>query len=383
MQFHRLIAPFAAAAVLGASALAAQPADEKPWGDVQCVFEQPNRVVVVGDVLGEHERFVELLRSMDLIDEDGHWSGGDAHLVQLGNLFGQNAGAEDVNRLMMRLDSEARQAGGRVHSLLGDTDFMVLSATLGPLDPAVYSHMDRDSDAEALRRLIERKCEQLVDDMRARGIDEAQFDTLLAQHADVMRRTFGPGAATYYETLTPKTEYGRWLRGRNAVVKIGDIVYSHGGVSADYARTPLKEINDQVRRRLWNEDIWVPVHVKNDITGPLWWRELSLRREGEVYDLLEWLAWALDARAQVVGHSPTDGPLKRGRAIFVDSRVFYYRRVPNARPSGELAALEIKGDEFRMHQGDEVETLIPPPPVPAQEPPRPEGVAAPRAAEQH
>jgi len=375
VHFHRLLAPIAAAALAcGGAALAAQTSQDKPWGDVQCVFPQPDRVVVVGEVLGEYERLVELLQSMELIDEAAHWTGGRAHLVQLGNLYGPNAGAEKANRLMMRLDAEAKEAGGRVHSLIGDQDFIVLSATFSALDPATYAEFARDSDQETLRRLIEHKCAQLTDDMRTRGIDESQFDALLASHADVMSRSFGPGGATYYQTLTTDTEYGRWLRSRNTVVQIGDLLYSRGGVSAEYARRPLNEINDDVRRRLWEDEIWVPVHAQTEPDAPLWWRTLSQRREGEVYDLLEWIAWATGTRAQVMSHSPVDGPLKRGRAIYINSRVFFYRRLPNARPKGELAAMEIKRDEFLMHDGEEVETLIAPPAVPEEEPPRPAGV---------
>ena len=41
-----------------------------------------DRVVAVGDVHGDYEQLVAVLRSANIIDGEGNWTGGKAHLVQ-------------------------------------------------------------------------------------------------------------------------------------------------------------------------------------------------------------------------------------------------------------------------------------------------------------
>ena len=43
------------------------------------------RVVAVGDVHGDHDQFVAVLRSAGLLDAQLRWAGGKAHLVQTGD----------------------------------------------------------------------------------------------------------------------------------------------------------------------------------------------------------------------------------------------------------------------------------------------------------
>ena len=40
----------------------------------------------IGDLHGDYDKGLEVLRLCGLIDEAGHWSGGDATLVQTGDL---------------------------------------------------------------------------------------------------------------------------------------------------------------------------------------------------------------------------------------------------------------------------------------------------------
>src|SRR5215831_9009081 len=51
-----------------------------------CEFENVDRIVAVGDVHGAYDRFIEILRVTDLIDEKMKWAGGKTHLVQLGDV---------------------------------------------------------------------------------------------------------------------------------------------------------------------------------------------------------------------------------------------------------------------------------------------------------
>ena len=95
-------------------------ADRDNEWDVQ---PAPSRVVAIGDLHGDVRAFGAIGRACGLVDEDGGWTGGSAHVVLMGDLMGG-----DDSRLLihavMRLEREARGAGGRVHTLIGNYDLL-------------------------------------------------------------------------------------------------------------------------------------------------------------------------------------------------------------------------------------------------------------------
>ena len=50
------------------------------------VFQPPCRTVAIGDLHGDYEAMVRSLKLADLIDDDQQWVGGEATLVQLGDI---------------------------------------------------------------------------------------------------------------------------------------------------------------------------------------------------------------------------------------------------------------------------------------------------------
>ena len=76
-QFQRFLsALLISLALLAAPSLARA---ESSWTGVE-------RIVVIGDLEGDYEKFTDMLRTAGLIDARGNWSGGRTHLVQLGDI---------------------------------------------------------------------------------------------------------------------------------------------------------------------------------------------------------------------------------------------------------------------------------------------------------
>src|SRR5205814_7174767 len=82
------------------------------------------RVVAVGDVHGDADQLVAVLRSASLIDDKGAWSGGKAHLVQTGDILDRGPDSRRAMDVLMRLEIEATKAGGAVHALIGNHEAM-------------------------------------------------------------------------------------------------------------------------------------------------------------------------------------------------------------------------------------------------------------------
>src|SRR5256885_1640875 len=87
------------------------------------------RVVAVGDIHGDADQLVAVLRSASLIDDKGAWSGGKAHLVQTGDILDRGPDSRRAMDILMRLEIEATKAGGAVHALIGNHEAMNLLVT--------------------------------------------------------------------------------------------------------------------------------------------------------------------------------------------------------------------------------------------------------------
>ena len=68
---------------------AAVSADQDSWEGIE-------RIVAVGDVHGDYQQFVAVLRSAQLIDSKEGWSGGKTHLVQTGDVLDRGPDARKV-----------------------------------------------------------------------------------------------------------------------------------------------------------------------------------------------------------------------------------------------------------------------------------------------
>jgi len=92
--------------------------------DIQCIWTGVEKIVAVGDLHGDYENFITILRGTKLIDYNNHWIGGKTHLVQIGDVMDRGDYAKKIFDLLMRLEKEAEEAGGKVHALIGNHEEM-------------------------------------------------------------------------------------------------------------------------------------------------------------------------------------------------------------------------------------------------------------------
>lgn len=83
---------------------------------------------VIGDIHGHYAKLVRLLRDAALIDEHLNWQGGTTALWFVGDFFDRGPDGIGAVELVMRLQEQARTAGGSVRSLLGNHDLLLLAA---------------------------------------------------------------------------------------------------------------------------------------------------------------------------------------------------------------------------------------------------------------
>jgi len=80
---HRIT--FAAGAAIVAALLPTPNQGRLAAADSSCELTGVERIVAIGDVHGSYDRLVGILQAVGLIDARQRWTGGKAHLVQLGD----------------------------------------------------------------------------------------------------------------------------------------------------------------------------------------------------------------------------------------------------------------------------------------------------------
>lgn len=234
-------------------------------------------VFVFGDVHGEFDRVVSLLGRAGLIDAEGRWTGGDAAVAFLGDLFDRG---NDVTRLLWfvyGLEREATAAGGRVITLLGNHEAMVLTGDLRYVAPK----------------------EQTIGELHGMA-----YETLFDPERSVL---------------------GDWIAAKPGLVRLGDLLFAHGGVSPAYVDSSLGEYQDTLVTFIeeplftrWRDEAFLREYVRETRRDPariyrrydfffgpesvLWYRDLVLTDTlgGHLDAVLE----RYGARIHVVGHTP-------------------------------------------------------------------------------
>ena len=203
---------------------------------------QPGRVVAIGDIHGAAGQFSALLETLGLTDSSQRWTGGWTTLVQTGDFTDRGAGVKIVLDLLMRLETEASAAGGRVIVLLGNHETMNLLANLQDVSPDLWASFE--TPRSELRR--EEAYDAYVAFMGARAEvlgpllpDPLPRAAWMAAHP--------PGFFEYMEALGPDGTYGRWLMEKQVVARVGDSILLHGGLHPTKSPADLSELTDKAR----------------------------------------------------------------------------------------------------------------------------------------
>ena len=231
----------------------------------------PQRIVAIGDLHGDYDAWRAIAASAGVIDRKGKWAGGTTVLVQLGDVVDRGPDILKIIRDLMRLQREASKRGGKVYALVGNHEAMNMTNDLRYVHPGEFAAFaDRNSDR---RR-------QLVYDKNRAAIETAYKARFPAMTPEAIRaewmKTMPLGKVEHQIAWAPDGEIGRWVLRNPAVLKIGDTLFVHGGLSAAYANVPIDQINQRVAQALTARDE-APTSIINDPHGPLWYRGLVTR----------------------------------------------------------------------------------------------------------
>ena len=186
------------------------------------------KMLVISDIEGNFEAFRKLLQASQVIDENFNWTFDKDHVVFVGDFVDRGKMVMEVLWLIYSLEEKAKAAGGYVHFILGNHEIMNMSNDLNYVNERYIQHA-----------------------------------TLLNKH--------------YMQLFGPDAEIGRWLASKNVIERVGNVLFTHGGISS-YMNTigvPLKELNEMTRPFYTDTTYQYPdrrLDVIYSDFGPFWYR---------------------------------------------------------------------------------------------------------------
>lgn len=166
------------------------------------IYELPQRLIAISDIEGNFNGFYSFLLANKIIDKNANWIFGDGHLVLNGDFFDRGTQVTQVLWLIYHLENQAEVNGGKVHYILGNHEVMNLYGDVSYND---FKYID-----------VAKKVSKQND--------------------------WDKGLSYLY---SEKSELGNWLRSKNIIEKIGDVIFVHGGLNADHlqGKYTIQELN--------------------------------------------------------------------------------------------------------------------------------------------
>jgi len=184
-----------------------------------CSAELPdqtsNRLVAIGDLHGDIESARRAFQLAGAIDQSDQWVGKDLTVIQLGDTIGRSYQDREVLDFLLALQLKAASGGGQLHLLIGNHEVFAARLELR------WVHDDAYESFASIPGLD-------LDDPRL---------------ADVPQHQRPRGAA-----LLPGGHYATQLSDHSAVLRVGDTIFAHGGVTPHWAKYGIDQINEDVER---------------------------------------------------------------------------------------------------------------------------------------
>jgi hypothetical protein len=245
----------------------------------QLAYSGNFKIGAVSDIHGQYDTFIKLLKHNGVIDTQEKWSFANGHFVVAGDIFDRGPQVTEVLWFLYDLEKQAEEKGGKLHVLLGNHDVMVLNGNLRSVHPK-YTEIGK--------------------------ILEKPFSTL-----------FNKG-----------TVLGDWLRTRPVLVKVNNILFTHGGLHPDLVTKGLsiEDINNEFKLQLVASEMADKRNELGDFlhraNGPIYYRgyfQGELATDGQIDALLN----HFKISNIVVGHT-THRQIEmhyEGRVIVIDANM--------------------------------------------------------------
>lgn len=308
--------------------------------------KSPSRVIAIGDLHGDLEAFLAILKDRNLIDELGKWSGEKTNLVILGDYHDRGADTRYIMDYFMDLKPQAQKSGGDLQVVMGNHEFLVLEADL---------RYTTDAELESFEGFPQPKLDNTTSPLYERLIKSARSS---ARQAFAPVKTL-PNGKKIQIPLPAKSrqavegfvaahfgdsKYAKWVYEGLPMLKLGNSLFVHGGITEWALEVPFSNVNSMIKSwaGFFQGLLPLPDQKKTGWSigdkGPLWDRTMALNKLD--LDLVNEILQKLEVKRVVVGHTTKD----EVEALY-ENQVFAIDTGNSDFYGGHISSIEILNDQ--------------------------------------
>jgi hypothetical protein len=214
-----------------------------PYTYVGVVHKQPERIIAIGDLHGDFDMMIKLLQLGGVINEENNWIGQNTYVIQVGDQIDSKErnnpfmtieqdtkSSNDIKvlRFLTQLHNQALLKGGAVISLLGNHEIMNINKDFRFVSPknilSFYSYTELSNDQLASKLYNDDDIETIP-----------TFDQNDPEYISKINDAMEQGTARKAEAFSEGKSYGKYLGcNRIPIVKIGDFIFVHAGLSNNF-----------------------------------------------------------------------------------------------------------------------------------------------------
>ncbi|KAG9015363.1 hypothetical protein FRB95_010862 [Tulasnella sp. JGI-2019a] len=279
-------------------------------------------IVAVGDLHGDYENMMEVLKMSGAVAKNGTWSGNVDYLVQTGDIIDRGDEVIKMYRYIEGLRGQARAHGGDVRSHLGNHEVMNLIGDWRFVPPAEISTF---GGIEARQKLLSTGW------IGAAWRANYSVTTRLPLHPSL-----GAINIDYDETTAASLQD----------LSHAALSFCHGGLSPTYSKlTPypssINDIGSRLVARLQDRKVQPKPHPPHpyaglpkgttaeevelyEADGPLWYRGWAMDKEVVACKAVDNLLKKIGVRRLIMGHTPHFSHILSrcdGKIILIDTGI--------------------------------------------------------------
>lgn len=232
---------------------------------------------ILSDIEGEYEQFVKLLRKARVITVHDNWRFGNGKLVIAGDLTDRGDKVFECIDLIRKLERQAKSEGGEVVVVLGNHEIMNM-----------------------------------------------QGDFRYVHNKYIIDTTKKVPTQDYVKSFADTSDVGMWLRSKNIIEKVDDLLILHGGISDSILlmHQTLESINSTAKQfyKIPRKEVPKTFQYLTGASGPYWYRGYFIDTPG-LQSLVDRTLRQYNVQKIVVGHTVVDHVSFKyaGKVIAVDT----------------------------------------------------------------
>ncbi|MDA0629912.1 MAG: metallophosphoesterase, partial [Proteobacteria bacterium] len=256
---------------------------------------------------------------------------------------------------LQKLEKQAKKAGGHVHLLIGNHEYMNITGDLRYVHPGEYEAFET-RNSKRIRdnyyAFVVQTLEQQRATLSADGRDVSHLPVIDEQFKKDWYAEHPPGFVEHRLAWQPGGELFEWVAAHNTVIRINATLFLHGGLSAELLPRSLTDINEQIRAEISREP-YEGEKLGDAENGPLWYRGQARGDEATEREALQKVLAHYGAQTIVLGHTPdlhVITPRFDGQVIIIDTGI-------SSAYGGHRASLLLDGNTATAIHGETAHRL--------------------------